>query len=81
MIAIILNFHVRPFDFFILANIIATCAVLAAYEPSSSSGASARNERLVSRERCCFGVLCCFIFVKVHLNRILMLCFSVLALL
>lgn len=40
----------KPFDFFILANIFATCAVLAAYEPLPSGQISERNMKLEKAE-------------------------------
>jgi voltage-dependent calcium channel L type alpha-1D len=40
----------KPFDFFILANIFATCAVLAAYEPLPSGHISERNQKLEKAE-------------------------------
>jgi voltage-dependent calcium channel L type alpha-1D len=40
----------KPFDFFILANIFATCAVLAAYEPLPSGHISERNMKLEKAE-------------------------------
>ena len=56
----------RPFDIFILLNIFATCAVLAAYEPLPNQDTSETNDKLVRKFFTLFSLAYFYFYTQKH---------------